>query len=173
MQDFSNAILLITNSDNNEILNCNIFNCENAIDIRFDSNRNVITGCNIYSNLQSIKIWLNSNDNYVYLNNFWKNDVDAIDENNNTWDNGAKGNYWDKYRGVDNNGDGKGDTPYVISKENIDRFPLMTIIIPDIVPIPSNLILSTSKSDNTPSFSWSESVYSIGIKGYFKQIHSS
>lgn len=170
MQDFTNGVLLITNSDNNQILACNIFNCENAIDIRFDSNKNVITGCNIYSNLQTVKIWLNSNDNYVYLNNFWKNDVDAIDENNNTWDNGAQGNYWDKYRGADNNGDGKGDTPYIISKSNIDRYPLMSMILPDIILPPGNLILTTSKSDKTPSFAWSETVYSIGIKGYFVKI---
>ncbi|KYK27977.1 hypothetical protein AYK20_07615 [Thermoplasmatales archaeon SG8-52-1] len=170
MQDFTNGVLLITNSDNNQILNCNIFNCENAIDIRFDSNRNVISGCNIYSNLQTVKIWLNSNDNYVYLNNFWKNDVDAIDENNNTWDNGAKGNYWDKYRGNDINGDGKGDTPYVISKGNIDRYPLMTMNLPDVILPPANLIITSSKSDKTPSFSWSETVYSIGIKGYFVKL---
>ncbi|KYK21624.1 hypothetical protein AYK24_08825 [Thermoplasmatales archaeon SG8-52-4] len=170
MQDFTNGVLLITNSDNNQILSCNIFNCENAIDIRFDSNRNIISGCNIYSNLQTIKIWLNSNNNYVYLNNFWKNDVDAIDENNNTWDNGAKGNYWDKYRGADNNGDGKGDTPYIISKGNIDRYPIMTMILPDIILPPGNLIITSSKSDNTPAFTWSETVYSIGIKGYFVKL---
>lgn len=170
MQDFTNGVLLITNSDNNQILNCNIFNCENAIDIRFDSNRNVISGCNIYSNLQTVKIWLNSNDNYVYLNNFWKNDVDAIDENNNTWDNGARGNYWDKYRGEDNNGDGKGDKPYIISEGNIDRYPLMSMILPDILIPPGNLVITSSKSDKTPSFSWSETVYSIGIKGYFVKI---
>ena len=170
IQDYANGILLITNSDDNQIQNCNIFNCENAIDIRFDSNRNVVTRCNIYSNLQTVKIWLNSNNNYVYQNNFWKNDIDAIDENNNTWDNGVKGNYWDKYRGADINNDGIGDTPYIISEGSIDRFPLMSMVLPDIVSPPSNLILVTAKSDNTPTFSWSESVYSTGIKGYYVKI---
>jgi len=170
MQDFANGVLLITNSDDNQIINCNIFNCENAIDIRFDSNRNVVTRCNIYSNLQTIKIWLNSNYNYVYLNNFWKNDNDAIDENNNTWDNGTQGNYWDKYRGVDKNSDGIGDTPYIISEGNIDRFPLMSMVLPDIVLPPGNLNVVTAKSDNTPTFSWSESIYITSIKGYFVKI---
>jgi hypothetical protein len=170
IQDFANGVLLITNSDENKIQNCNIFNCENAIDIRFDSNRNVVTRNNIYSNLQTVKIWLNSNNNYIYLNNFWKNDEDAIDENNNTWDNGAQGNYWDKYRGVDSNDNGIGDTPYKISEGNIDRFPLMSMVLPDIVSPPGNIETITSKSDNTPTFSWSESVYIEGIKGYFVKI---
>jgi hypothetical protein len=170
MQDFANGVLLITVANENEINNCNIFNCENAIDIRLESRRNLVKRCNIYSNLQTVKIWLNSNNNSVYLNNFWKNDNDAIDENKNSWDNGAQGNYWDKYRGVDNNGDGIGDTPYTISEGNIDRYPLISMVLPDIVTPPSNLIIETSKSDNTPTFSWSESVYSAGIKGYFVKI---
>ncbi|KYK32622.1 MAG: hypothetical protein AYK22_07230 [Thermoplasmatales archaeon SG8-52-3] len=173
MQDFANGVLIITNSDDNQIQNCNIFNCENAIDIRFDSNRNIVTRCNIYSNLQTIKIWLNSNDNFVYLNNFWKNDNNAIDENNNSWDNGAQGNYWDKYRGADKNGDGIGDSPYTISEGNIDRFPLMQIVLPDIISPPGNLLIVTSKSDNTPTFSWTESIYIEGIKGYLVKIDNS
>jgi hypothetical protein len=170
MQDFTNGVLLITVANENEIRNCNIFNCENAIDIRLESRRNLVTRCNIYSNLQTVKIWLNSNNNSVYLNNFWKNDNDAIDENINSWDNGEQGNYWDKYRGIDNNDDGIGDTPYTISEGNIDRYPLMSMVLPDIVTPPSNLIIVTTKSDNTPTFSWSESVYSTGIKGYYVKI---
>lgn len=43
----------------------------------------------------------------------------------NTWDDGSKGNFWSDYRGVDSNGDGIGDTPYVVNSENVDRYPLM------------------------------------------------
>ena len=43
----------------------------------------------------------------------------------NFWDNGKEGNYWSDYTGTDDNGDGIGDTPYVINGENIDHFPLM------------------------------------------------
>ena len=43
----------------------------------------------------------------------------------NNWDNGTKGNYWSDYTGTDANGDGIGDTPYVIYENNQDNYPLM------------------------------------------------
>ena len=32
----------------------------------------------------------------------------------NIWDNGEEGNYWDNYAGMDNDGDGIGDVPYIV-----------------------------------------------------------
>jgi nitrous oxidase accessory protein len=49
----------------------------------------------------------------------------------NFWDNGIEGNYWDDYTGIDANGDGIGDTPYIIDDKNQDNFPLMK---PPIIP---------------------------------------
>lgn len=42
-----------------------------------------------------------------------------------SWDNGSIGNYWSDYNGTDANGDGIGDTPYVLDADNQDRYPLM------------------------------------------------
>lgn len=44
----------------------------------------------------------------------------------NNWDNGTIGNYWDDYTGADANGDGIGDTPYIINSANSDAYPLIT-----------------------------------------------
>jgi len=50
----------------------------------------------------------------------------------NIWDNGTTGNYWSDYNGTDNDGDGIGDTPYIIGEDNQDNHPLMNkFIIPE------------------------------------------
>lgn len=41
------------------------------------------------------------------------------------WDYNGKGNYWSDYNGTDTNGDGIGDTYYIIDLLNYDRYPLI------------------------------------------------
>lgn len=172
IQGLDVGVLALLNAHDNKIQNCNLFNNDDALDIRLNSKNNLVSNCNIYGNKRGIYIWQNSNDNSIYLNNFWRNDIDAADECNNTWDNGAHGNYWDDYAGTDANGDGIGDTSYTITQENKDDFPLMSIIFPDIISVPTNVELVTTSWDDTPSLTWNPSVYSKGIEGYYVKIDS-
>jgi hypothetical protein len=65
----------------------------------------------------------------IYHNNFFDNLVQATDSGEiaSRWDTGYPdgGNFWSDYTGTDLNGDGIGDTPYVISTTSMDMYPLM------------------------------------------------
>jgi len=43
----------------------------------------------------------------------------------NFWSSNKTGNYWSDYTGMDNNGDGICDSPYVIDENNQDNYALM------------------------------------------------
>lgn len=63
----------------------------------------------------------------VYHNNFINNVRQvSLSLSNNIWDDGCEGNYWSNYNGTDSDGDGIGDTPYVIDENNQDNYPLMS-----------------------------------------------
>ena len=86
------------------------------------------------NNLTSIRMLIGSNntffDNYITEleldefaanNTFYGNtfaaglEVRFNDAETTSWDNGTIGNYWEDYNGTDSNGDGVGDSPYVIT----------------------------------------------------------
>lgn len=67
-------------------------------------------------------------NNRIYLNDFLNNTQDTFLGEPlyvNQWDNGYQGNYWDKFKGIDNNNDGISDISYTIQANHIDHYPLM------------------------------------------------
>ena len=107
------------------------------------SDNNKITETTLLNNEYGIRLW-HSDNNTLYHNNFIENLIqvnDTIREwlypwqyyyhySKNIWDNSypSGGNYWSDYTGVDVDGNGIGDTPYVIDVNNTDRYPLIAPI---------------------------------------------
>jgi parallel beta-helix repeat protein len=110
------------------------------------SSDNVFISNNITQNWRGILLWYSSN-NTMYHNNFVDNTNATVysEMSNNTWDNGypSGGNYWSNYTGLDEDGDGIGDTPYVIDENNQDEYPLMN---PWTAPDVAVLNVTTSKT---------------------------
>ncbi|HYS72283.1 MAG TPA: NosD domain-containing protein, partial [Thermoplasmata archaeon] len=61
----------------------------------------------------------------VNRNNIVNNTVQARDTTASAWDDGTAGNFWSDYPGTDGNGDGFGDTPYVIDMNSMDHYPFI------------------------------------------------
>ncbi|MGQ9565046.1 MAG: right-handed parallel beta-helix repeat-containing protein [Candidatus Bathyarchaeales archaeon] len=64
----------------------------------------------------------------IYKNNFLYNTVQTYHDaytKNHIWDNGAEGNYWSDFVGIDANLDGISDKNYTMDVNNVDLYPLM------------------------------------------------
>jgi len=135
----NNFGVYIYSSSSSAITNCTVERNNTGI-ILVSSNNNLIAGCSIENNSLGIKINDSSNNNRVHHNSFVNNASQALDYCTNYWDNDypSGGNYWSDYVGTDNyrgedqdiaGGDGIGDTPYHVSENNLDRYPLLSPII--------------------------------------------
>jgi len=130
----SSSGIYFCDSSNNTLSKNNIKN--NLWGINFDyfnSNNSVVRNL-IENNTYGIYV-MESPDNIFLHNTFLNNSKQVtdlviktqtwlFDPSINIWDNGAEGNYWSDYNGTDNNGDGIGDTPYIIDENNQDNYPL-------------------------------------------------
>lgn len=100
-------------ASNNQIYHNNL----TGIRLIFSSNNTFF--CNSMTNnavYDTIALDQGTKNNTFYTNNFPANCSIRIQDAGATfWDNGTIGNYWSNYNGTDGNGDGIGDSPYVIT----------------------------------------------------------
>ena len=124
-------------ASNNNIISNNASNNGNGIFL--DASNNNILNNNII-NTNNYGIYLNfSSNNRIYLNNFINNTDSVLSlDSTNIWNSTEKitytyngkqhtnylGNYWSDYNGSDADGNGIGDTPYIIDGDK-DNYPLM------------------------------------------------
>jgi parallel beta-helix repeat protein len=123
---------------------------------------NEITANVIAENENGIRVWGDWLENGVshnltfHHNSIISNTVQVTSYSyGGIWDDGSEGNYWSNYNGTDTNGDGIGDSPYVViasysadwdpsivyGSTDIDHYPLMKPIaipeLPETTPTPS------------------------------------
>ena len=123
-------------TSNNTITGCAV--SDNIVGILLSGDSNTITSNYIARNEEGVFFGVNTPGdeplNIVLTHNSFVGNIVhfsgcfCVDYNTteavHTWDDGEQGNYWSDYNGTDADGDGVGDTPYVIDVQNRDRYPL-------------------------------------------------
>ncbi len=153
-------------SDGNVILNNTVVsNGRTGITLSSTCEDNTIADNYVYSNnYRGISLAI-STLNRIYHNMIIDNVNQAFDNSGsgNQWDDDypSGGNYWSDYTGLDDNGDGIGDTPYTDIQGSVgpqDRYPLMEPI-PDTLPPRIQLISPDNNSMVSPGTILDFSIY--------------
>jgi parallel beta-helix repeat protein len=92
---------------------------------------NIIRRNNFSHNFRGIYFCCGSFENIMYENSFILNSETHVKgSSNNIWFYENTGNYWDDYKGLDNNNDNIGDSPYLLEGGvATDQFPLYEKLI--------------------------------------------
>ena len=134
-------------TSNNTITGCSV--TDNIVGILLSGDSNNITSNYVSHNEEGVFFGVNNPGNLpldiLLTNNSFVDNIIQFSgcfcetynttEPIHTWDDGTRGNYWSDYNGTDTNGDGIGDTSYVIDPLNLDRYPLVENLI--ILPTPA------------------------------------
>jgi nitrous oxidase accessory protein NosD len=177
--------IIIDSSVGNQIVGNNIVGQETGygycIHIENGAANNLIMGNNFSDAGSAVTIYSSSGkNNTFYHNNFFNNSNNVVgwidDGEGNSWDNGEEGNFWSDYEGIDADGDGIGDTSYIIDDRRPDRYPLMapfevdsvTVELPEWTntpdlpePFPTALVATASGT--------LVAVIGVGLLVYFKK----
>lgn len=124
--------VVLDSSVGNQIVGNNITGQETGfgycVHIENGAADNLIVGNNFVDAGSAVTVYSSSGkNNTFYHNNFVNNSNNVYSwiEEGHPWDNGTEGNFWSDYEGVDVDGDGIGDTSYMIKNCPPDRHPLM------------------------------------------------
>ena len=130
--------IMLSYSNNNTVMGSTLWNGSNGIAL-YRSQSNTITSNTIRNHeFSGLHVTESNNNNTIYFNNILNNGYNTTDSlstwnslnqitynyNYNSFTN-YLGNYWSDYTGSDSNGDGIGDTPYIIEASKQDYYPLM------------------------------------------------
>jgi len=147
---------------------------KNEIGIGTGGSENTIIENIIIENEKGIYFFDSAENNLIYHNNLVNNEVQFYNKDSNasnTWNNNHEGNYWSNYNGTDVDGDGIGDTPYVIDEKNQDNYPLMAPYEapPTPSPEPTPEINSFSTSLILIASGIAAAVVGVSLLVYFKK----
>ena len=122
--------ITLISSSNNQIKGNRIAEALYGITL-FNSTDNAIESNTFSKNVDNLDL-IDSKDNVFQRNNFLRKQRQIYDDTGNSWSQ----NYWDDYGGPDNDKDGFGDIPYIVSGTSVDNSPKMDPYPEEPVPIP-------------------------------------